>query len=355
VSRRRFYKRKAGLTPFRRLAIVGSSAAVTAAVVLGLALAWGLWTYYGPGPAARQGAETIVILRRGAGVREIGATLDNAGVIGSPAIFTAAAQLTGAAGELKAGEYRIASRSSLRRVLDDVRNGRVVRRFVTIPEGVTSETVVAILGANPVLEGVVSAPPEGSVLPETYQVERGDDRAAVLKRMMDSQEALLAQLWAKRQAGLPFDTPEEAVTLASIVEKETAVASERPRVAAVFVNRLRRGMRLESDPTIIYGINRGRPLGRGIRASELATATPYNTYQIDGLPPTPIANPGRASLAAVLDPPKTDELFFVADGSGGHVFAKTYEEHTRNVVRWRELEKARAAQATAAPKAGAAQ
>ncbi|MFC3078303.1 endolytic transglycosylase MltG [Phenylobacterium terrae] len=346
MSRRRFYKRKAGLTPFRRLAIVGTSAAVTAAAVLGLVLAWGLWTYYGPGPGARQGDETIVILRRGAGVREIANTLETSGVIGSSAIFTAAAQVTGAAGELKAGEYRVASRASLRRVLDDIRNGRVVRRFVTIPEGVTSETVVAILNANPVLEGVVSAPPEGSVLPETYQIERGDDRAVVLKRMMDAQEALLAQLWAKRQPGLPFDTPEEAVTLASVVEKETGVASERPRVAAVFVNRLRRGMRLESDPTIIYGLTRGRPLGRGIRASELATATPYNTYLVDGLPPTPIANPGRASLAAVLDPPKTDELFFVADGTGGHVFAKTYEEHTRNVAKWRALEKARAAQAT---------
>src|SRR5690606_18966200 len=197
-------------------------------------------------------------------------------------------------------------------------------------------------------------PPEGSVLPETYQIERGDDRAAVLKRMMDAQEALLAQLWAKRHPGLPFDTPEEAVTLASIVEKETGVAAERPRVAAVFVNRLRRGMRLESDPTIIYGLTRGRPLGRGIRASELAAATPYNTYLIDGLPPTPIANPGRASLAAVLDPPKTDELFFVADGTGGHVFAKTYEEHLRNVAKWRALEKAKAAEAAASAEAKAA-
>jgi UPF0755 protein len=354
VSRRRASRRKAGLTPIRRLAIVGASAAVTAAVVLGLVLAWGLWTFYGPGPAARQGGETIVVLRRGAGVREIASSLESAGVIGSSALFTAAAQVTGATGELKAGEYRFASHASLRQVLDDIRNGRVVRRFVTIPEGMTSEAVVEILNANPLLEGVVSAPPEGSVLPETYQIERGDDRAAVLKRMMDAQEASLAQLWAKRQPGLPFDTPEEAVTLASIVEKETGVASERPRVAAVFVNRLRRGMRLESDPTIIYGLTRGRPLGRGIRASELAAATPYNTYLIDGLPPTPIANPGRASLAAVLDPPKTDELFFVADGTGGHVFAKTYEEHLRNVAKWRALEKAKAAEAAGAAEAKAA-
>ena len=159
-------------------------------------------------------------------------------------------------------------------------------------------------------------------------------------------------LWSKRQPGLPFSTPEEAVVLASVVEKETGVASERPRVAGVFVNRLRAGMRLESDPTIIYGISRGRPLGRGIRLSELTAATPYNTYLIDGLPPTPIANPGRASLAAVLDPPKTSELFFVADGSGGHVFASTYEEHRKNVERWRALERAQpqpAPQPAAAP------
>jgi UPF0755 protein len=331
------------------MAIVVGSAAATLALVLALAIGWGLWTYYGPGPAAPEGKETIVVLRKGAGVREVASALDRAGAIRSSALFTAAAQLTGAARELKAGEYRIVSGASLRQVLEDIRNGRVVKRFVTIPEGVTSETVVAILGANPALAGVVAVPPEGSVLPETYQVERGEDRAVVLKRMMDAQEALLAQLWAKRQPGLPFSTPEEAVTLASIVEKETGVPAERPRVAAVFVNRLRRGMRLESDPTIIYGLTRGRPLGRGIRASELAGQTPYNTYLVAGLPPTPIANPGRESLAAVLDPPRTEELFFVADGSGGHVFATTFEEHEKNVARWRSVEKARAAQATVTP------
>jgi UPF0755 protein len=150
---------------------------------------------------------------------------------------------------------------------------------------------------------------------------------------------MLAQLWAKRQPGLPFTTPEEAVTLASIVEKETGIASERPRVAAVFVNRLRTGMRLESDPTVIYGISRGRPLGRGLKLSELATPTPYNTYLVGGLPPTPIANPGRASLAAVLDPPKTGDLYFVANGAGGHVFASSFEAHRKNVAAWRAMEK----------------
>lgn len=204
------------------------------------------------------------------------------------------------------------------------------------------------LARAPELTGVAPAPPEGSLLPDTYQFVRGDDRAVVLRRMMDAHDEMLGALWSKRQPGLPFSTPAEAVVLASIVEKETGIASERPRVAAVFVNRLRAGMRLESDPTIIYGLNRGRPLGRGIRLSELTAATPYNTYMVDGLPPTPIANPGRASLAAVLDPPKTEELFFVADGSGGHVFAATYEAHKKNVERWRAHEK-KAAIPAAAP------
>jgi UPF0755 protein len=166
---------------------------------------------------------------------------------------------------------------------------------------------------------------------------------------MDARDETLATLWAERQPDLPIATPDEAVILASVVEKETGVASERPRVAAVFVNRLRMGMRLESDPTVIYGVSRGRPLGRGLRQSELLAPTPYNTYLNAGLPPTPIANPGRASIAAVLDPPKTGELFFVADGTGGHVFAKTYQEHVRNVARWRAVEKSRAAVAVAAP------
>lgn len=336
----------------RRLIVTLGGAGATLAVLAVLAAGWAAWTYNGPGPKAKAGTETTVILRRGAGLSEIGAALEHAGVVRSSAIFLAAAQITGAARELKAGEYRFASKSSMATVLRDIREGRVVRHFVTIPEGFTSEMVADALSREPALIGSAPTPPEGAVLPDTYQFERGDDRAAVLKRMMDARDQLLATLWSKRQAGLPFSTPEEAVILASVVEKETGVASERPRVAGVFVNRLRAGMRLESDPTIIYGISRGRPLGRGIRLSELTAATPYNTYLIDGLPPTPIANPGRASLAAVLDPPKTSELFFVADGSGGHVFASTFEEHRENVERWRALERAQpqpAPQPAAAP------
>jgi UPF0755 protein len=319
-----------------------------------LAVVWAAYSYAGPGPRAENGEFTTVVLRRGAGSSEIAAELEEAGAVRSPTLFKIAARLTGAAPELKAGEYEFASGASMATVMDKIRRGQVVRHFVTVPEGRTSAQVAAILAASPVLEGPVTAPEEGTVLPETYDVHRGEQRAAVLKRMTDAQTRLRAELWAGRQAGLPVDSWEEAVNLASIVEKETGVASERPRVAAVFVNRLNRGMKLESDPTIIYGLSRGEPLldaqgrRRGLRRSELQRPNPYSTYQIAGLPPTPIANPGRASIAAVLNPPKTDELFFVADGTGGHVFAKTFPEHLANVAKWRAVERQRAAQAGAA-------
>jgi UPF0755 protein len=192
------------------------------------------------------------------------------------------------------------------------------------------------------LSGDVDVPEEGVLLPETYRADRGDSRQSLLDRMRSDQQALLDRLWASRQPGLPFSSPREAVILASIVEKETGQADERRRVAGVFINRLRIGMRLQSDPTVIYAISRGEPLGRGLRASELLSRSPWNTYAYSGLPPTPIANPGKASLEAVLDPIKTQELFFVADGRGGHVFARTLSEHNANVARWREIERARA-------------
>lgn len=319
-------------------------------VVIGMVFVFGaVWLYQGPGPAAKGGEVTSVILRKGASVPEIASSLESGGVIRSSSLFMTAAQLTGAARSLKAGEYEFKSRASMAEVLDAIRKGKVVRHFVTIPEGVTSDMAVDILMRSPVLTGVVPTPPEGSILPETYQVERGEDRSAVLQRMMDDRDQMIDELWSHRQKGLPFTTKDEAVTLASIVEKETGLASERPRVAAVFVNRLRTGMRLGSDPTIIYGLTRGRPLGRGILLSELQRQTPYNTYLIDGLPPTPIANPGRAAIAAVLDPPNTNELYFVADGTGGHVFAKTYAEHEANVARWRQVERNRAAKTPSKP------
>ncbi len=286
---------------------------------------------------------TVVVLERGAGLIRIADELDRAGAIRSAGVFGLAARLTGAASELKAGEYEFRSGTPMARVLADIRAGKVVRHLVTIPEGWTSEMAAEAVNGEPVLVGHVDPPPEGAILPDTYQVQRGDERAAVIARMAEAREALVSTLWAARQPGLPFKAVEEAVILASIVEKETGLASERPRIAAVFVNRMRAGMRLETDPTVIYGISKGRPLGRGLTVGELARPTPYNTYQIDGLPPTPIANPGRAALEAVMDPPSTEELFFVADGSGGHVFAKTYPEHQANVARWRRMERAQAA------------
>ncbi len=300
------------------------------------------WIYAGPGPAARRGGGTDVILPHGSSTGQIADALKAAGVIRSREVFYLAAKLGGAGRRLKAGEYMFASTEPMAEVLSDIAQGKIVKRFVAIPEGWTSDMVADAIRAEPVLVGSVEAPPEGSILPDSYPVQRGEDRAEVVQKMRDARDALLAQLWAARAPDLPLKTPEEAVTLASIVEKETGIPGERPRIAAVFENRLRQGIKLESDPTIIYGISRGRPLGRGITMKELVTATPYNTYRIVGLPPTPIANPGRAAIAAVLNPPKSGEMFFVADGTGGHVFATTFAEHAANVAKWRAIEQQRA-------------
>jgi UPF0755 protein len=295
-----------------------------------------------PGPATQP--ETFVVIPRGAGVVSIAERLGEAGVIRSPLVFRAAAQLYAEERGMKAGEYAVPAGASMRAIIELIESGRVVLHPISIPEGLTSAMVVERLAAAEVLTGATPAiPPEGAILPDTYRVTRGMDRSQLLARMVSEREKLLERLWAQRASDLPIKTPAEAVILASIVERETGIAHERPRVAAVFVNRLRQGMRLESDPTIIYGVSQGRPLGRGITRSELDTKTPYNTYLIDGLPPTPIANPGREALAAVLNPPTTTDLFFVADGTGGHAFAATYAEHQRNVARWREIERAAAA------------
>lgn len=331
MSRRRISKRAAG---------GGALIALGLAMLIALA---GVWTYAGPGPKAREGSATVVVLERGSGVSRIGQTLQAAGVISSASLFALAARMTGSAGELKAGEYEFRTGASMAQVLGDIRSGKVVRRSITIPEGWTSGMVLDAVNASPVLTGTATEPPEGSVLPDTYDIQRGESREAVIQRMREAHDEVLAKLWAARQPGLPLASPEEAVILASIVEKETGVAAERPRVAAIFINRLRAGMLLQSDPTIIYGLTKGRPLGRGIRASELAADSPWNSYKVAGLPPGPIANPGRESLAAVLNPPKTDEFYFVADGTGGHAFATTYEQHEKNVQRWRQIERDRAA------------
>jgi UPF0755 protein len=337
--------------PGRGLLVSLASAAATLFLLLVFAGIVFYASFYGPGPKARQGRETDVVLRRGAGVSEIAATLERAGVISSSNTFKAFAQLTGKDRGLVAGEYVFPSRASLASVLRKLKDGDVVHHYVRVPEGLTSAQVAAILKANPVLVGDVAVPPEGSLLPETYEVTRGQSRAEVVRKMRAARDALLAELWTRRASGLPFSTPEQAVILASIVERETGLPNERPRVAAVFVNRLEKGIPLGSDPTIIYALSGGVPLGHGLTKSELETETPYNTRRVVGLPPTPIANPGKASLAAVLNPAKTDDLYFVANGTGGHSFAATFEEHQRNVARWRQIEAGRKASVkpTAAP------
>ncbi len=321
-----------------RLRLPGLAGLLVLAV---LAAAGGFaWTVFGPGPAPKEGGtETTVILKRGSSLPQIAETLADSGVIRLPFSFGALAKLTGGGQHLRAGEYAVPARASAWDILATIRAGKIVRHLVTIPEGLSSAQVADILNANPVLTGDAPVAPEGSIMPQTYDVERGQDRAEVVQQMRAAQEKLVQQLWAERAPGLPYTTLEQAVAMASIVEKETAVPAERPHVAGVYLNRLAKGMRLESDPTIIYGITKGRPLGRSLTHADVVDPTPWNTYVVAGLPPTPIANPGRASIEAALHPVKTNDLYFVADGSGGHVFAETFEQHTRNVARWRDIAK----------------
>ncbi len=322
--------------------------ALLALIALAAAAAIGGWfyaqsAYTAAGPQSADGQDRIVMIGSGAGTIQIANTLETAGAIKSPTSFRIAVRLTENDGNLKAGEYAIPSGASLKQIIDLLVEGRSILYPITVPEGLTSAMIVNLVAQSEVLEGDPPevTPAEGVLLPDTYMVHRGDTREEVIARMIRAQRDLMEELWPNRQDGLPFDTPEEALILASVVEKETGIAEERPQVAAVFVNRLRRSMRLESDPTIIYGLTQGVPLGRGLRRSEIDRRTDYNTYQIDGLPPTPICNPGRDSIEAVLNPPVTNDVFFVADGSGGHAFAATYSEHLRNVARWRQIEATR--------------
>lgn len=336
--------KKRGFSVLRLLGVLLGILVVLALAVGGVAAGGWWWLnkeFAAAGPAE---SDTIVLLPRGAGLIRIASQLEAEGVISDARIFRAMVTIDGGDRDLRAGEYAIPEGASMAQIYDLLQRGDTVRHAVTFAEGLTSAMIVRIVEAADVLTGEIDAvPPEGTLLPETYHVDRGTSRQELIDRMRADQEALLDALWEGRAANLPFDTREEAIILASVVEKETGVAAERPRVAAVFVNRLRRGMRLESDPTIIYGLTQGEPLGRGIRRSELDNAAnPYNTYHNDGLPPTAIANPGRDSIAAVLNPAETNDLFFVADGTGGHVFAATYREHQRNVANWRRIERQRA-------------
>jgi len=311
------------------LAIVSLVAAIAAAGIF--------WWSAGP----KAGPHRITI-EEGSTLTSVAAQLDAAGVIpGSATTFRAMARIFGSGDPVQAGEFEIPAGSSAARVLDILQHGRPVVRLLTIAEGTPSIIVQEKLAAIPELTGPAPLPAEGSVLPDSYDWQKGEARVEVLGRMTRAMDKEVAALWAKRKPGCPISSKEEAVVLASIVEKETGKPSERRMVAGVYCNRLKIGMKLDADPTVIYPITKGKPLGRRIRRSELNAITGYNTYREPGLPAGPIANPGRESIAAVLDPAPTKALYFVADGTGGHVFADTLEQHNANVAKWYAIRRAR--------------
>ncbi len=315
--------------------------AAAAAVVLALGIgAWAWREFEELGPKAE---DKTVILPRGASLGAIAERLGEEGVLAQPAVFVLGVMLSGQGRRLKAGEYRFAARVTPRGVMELLMSGRVVMRRLTAPEGLTVAEIFALVAQADGLTGdMPPLPAEGTLLPQTYNFAYGDERRAIVERMAKAMSDTVAELWAKRHSDLPYRGPQEAVVMASIVEKETAVAEERPKVASVFVNRLRRGMRLQSDPTVAYGLNPTRgDLERPLTRDDLDRPTAWNTYRIDGLPPTPIASPGRASLEAALQPKSNSFLYFVADGTGGHAFAETLDEHNRNVARWRKLQSGR--------------
>ncbi|HEY8381079.1 MAG TPA: endolytic transglycosylase MltG [Microvirga sp.] len=293
--------------------------------------------------------DKVVVVPRNTGTNEIASILKREGVIAQPLLFELYALLNRQRGQLKAGEFNFKAGTSIDDAIDTLVQGKAILHAVTIPEGLTSEQILARLKENDILTGEVNeVPREGTLLPDTYKFERGMTRQQLVNAMTTAQKQSLNQIWQRRSQDLPFKSPEELVILASIVEKETGRADERTRVAGVFINRLAKRMRLQSDPTIVYGLVGGKgTLGRGILRTEIERPTPYNTYTIDGLPPGPIANPGRAAMEAVANPSRTKDLYFVADGSGGHAFAESYEQHLRNVARWRQIEKTRAAEGQA--------
>ncbi len=323
--------------------IVVGNAIIT--LILFLMIAAGGTYIYGkqkieaPGPLQE---DKVVNIPSRAGVTDIADILQREGVIDSNRwAFIGSVFALRARSDLKPGEYQFQKNASLRDVISTIVDGKVVQHSITIPEGLTSEQIVARLSDNEIFSGSVrEIPREGTLLPETYKFPRGTPREQVIARMQQAQKRVLAEIWERRNPDIPIKTPEQLVTLASIVEKETGKADERSRVAAVFVNRLRQKIKLQSDPTIIYGLVGGKgTLGRPIKRSEIQQPSPYNTYVVDGLPPGPIANPGRASLEAAANPARTRDLFFVADGTGGHAFSDSYDQHQKNVAKLRAMEK----------------
>jgi UPF0755 protein len=311
------------------------------AVALAAGVAFALWfagAWYG---SANLDEDTAFIVESGATLASTAQQLEDEGIITSADGFLLRARVLGSSDPIKAGEFLLPAGSSPADILDIFQHGEALARFITVPEGMPSILVYEKLLAEPLLTGEIAVPAEGSILPDTYDFERGESRQAVLDRMQAAMTAALQELWPTKGPRSVVTSPREAVILASIVEKETGVPSERGMVAGLYSNRLRIGMRLQADPTIIYPITQGKPLGRRIRRSEIDAVNGYNTYSMDGLPDGPITNPGRESIAAVLNPDTTDALFMVADGSGGHAFARTGAEHQANVERWYALRRER--------------
>jgi UPF0755 protein len=313
------------------------AAAALLVAVATLAAFWNDWAKRAPDDAP----VVEVTIPRGASLPAAAEALARAGLVEDAERFVIAVRVAGGGRTIRAGEFAIPKGAGHRQILDILAGGRTIQRLVTIPEGMPSVLVAERLRAINELTGAIAVPEEGSVLPDTYAWARGEPRAAVLARMQAAMNKALAEDWPKRSARAWPRTPAEAVNLAAIIEKETAKPAERRRIAGVYTNRLRAGMKLDADPTVIYPITQGRPLGRRIRQSELRADTGWNTYVRPGLPKTPIANPGRASIHAALDPEPHDYLFFVADGTGGHAFARTYAEHRANVEKWFAIRRAK--------------
>jgi len=323
-------------------------------IALGLIAAgvfeWANAAWTEPGPPTSDGKPRVVLIPAHTRAHAVARALEENGALNYALAFEFDLRWRHLAEQVKAGEYALPSRASMADIAAILVSGKSIEHRLTAAEGLTSDMIYKIVAADPVLQGEPGPEPaEGSLLPETYLFIRGQTRERMLAKMARAQQQFLAEKWRSRAAGLPLKSPREAVILASIVEKETALPEERRHIASVFVNRLKDGMKLQSDPTIIYGITRGYPLGRGIRQSEIAAPTPYNTYVIAGLPPSPIANPGKDSIAAVLNPEQSGDLYFVANGKGGHVFAASVAEHDRNVVAWRAQERLKAGAQIPAP------
>ncbi len=316
----------------------GARLGLVAALALVLLTFWVVHAWGGPGPAPRN---LTVDIPQGATLAGAATELEKAGAIRSARRFRLYARVLGSGEPIRAGEYRVPARLSEADILKLLQGGRTLQRFVTIPEGLPSVLAQQVLMASPELTGTVPVPPEGSLLPDSYSYSRGEPRAQIVRRMQAAMTRYLAVAWARRKPDIAVTTPRQALILAAIVEKETGKPAERRMVAAVYANRLKRGMPLQADPTFIYPITQGKPLGRRPLLSEVHAKNAYNTYEMVGLPAGPICNPGRASIDAVLDPAPSTALYFVADGTGGHVFADTLEQHNANVKRWYAIRHAR--------------